>query len=76
MICVCMEMKDKCDGPMAKVCWDFRGAGGTEVKGSQELHCSNFALQMVDSLNDQYGKGTHFLEVLNHTQDERRANRN
>ena len=64
-----MEMKDKCDGVMAEIRWDFE-RDGMRIKGAQDHDCVNFAKQVLDSMNENWGAGTHILVTSNLTKDE------
>lgn len=61
------------DEPMAVLKWEFfsKAFPGLLVKGSHEMRTVSEAKKLAERLNADFGEGTHFVEVLNQTHDER-----
>lgn len=58
---------------MARVCYDFPSQSfpGVRIKGAVEVREGSRAKSIVESLNAEYGEGTHWVEMLNYTYAER-----
>ena len=60
---------------MARICWDFAYAAFPDIRivGSSEVRTASTAIAMAAQLNKEYGDGSHWVETLNHTHEEKIA---
>jgi hypothetical protein len=60
--------------PMAIVRWKLRYPSfpDVEIVGSHEMRTISEARDLAEEMNSQYGAGTHWIEPLNHTYEERK----
>lgn len=58
--------------PMAILHWDFDSPyPGVRIKGSTDIRSAEDAIKIRDLMNREHGDGSHWVETLNWTWDER-----
>ena len=67
-------LTDPYTGPMAILHWDFASPyPGVRIKGSTEIRSASDAAKIRDLMNSEHGDGTHWVETLNYSWEERHA---
>ena len=71
---MCSNWPPKQHDPMAILHWDFSSLHqGVRIKGSTEIRSAGDAAKIRDLMNKEHGDGSHWVETLNGSWEERHA---
>lgn len=61
------------DQPMAIIRWEFMSPNGAFIHGCHVVRNTEHAIKIRDRMNREHGDGSHWVETLNVTWNEHRA---